>query len=256
MDKKKLMVTMGFAFLAITLVMGQAQVQSYSVISGSWNKEQSFGNNPSMENLYSDMRIKFGRLGEEVNLTLEDIDGTIYLNENFTMGTLYDEGVAFKNMYMRYDAYNDEVELKESLDSDVVQAMLKHPVYSCSVNGNDYFYALYTDEDGNSQKGYLTPVVTGEGYNLFVKHKKVFKEGKVARNSLEKSFPHRFLDRTEYYVSRAGESPVFMKTKKSEVLSMFSEEDQKAIKDYIKDKRPNVNDDQDLLNLFMYANTL
>lgn len=209
-----------------------------------------------MENLYSDMRIKFGRLGEEVNLTLEDIDGTIYLNENFTMGTLYDEGVAFKNMYIRYDAYNDEVELKESLDSDVVRSMLKHPVYSCSVNGNDYYYAIYTDEDGVSQKGYLTPVVTGEDYNLFVKHKKVFKEGKQARNSLEKSFPHRFLDKTEYYVSRTGETPVFMKTKKSDVLSLFSEEDQKAIKDYFKDKRPNVNDDTDLLNLFTYANTL
>ena len=254
---KRLIVTLGFVVLMVTTTLGQARVQSYSVISGTtWNKEQSFGNNPSMENLYNDMRTKFGRMGEEVNLTLEDIDGTIYLNENFTMGTLYDEGVAFKKLYMRYDAYNDEIELKESLDSDLVRAMVKHPVFSCSVNGNDYYYALYTDEDGVSQKGYLTPVVTGEDYNLFVKQKKVFKEGKEARNSLEKSFPHRFLDRTEYYVSKPGETPVFMKTKKSDVLSMFSEKDQKAIKDYFKDKRPNMNDNDDLFNLFTYANTL
>lgn len=253
----KLFVAAGCVWFVVMTAAGQAKVQSYSVISGvTWNKEQSFGNNPSMENLYNDMRVKFGRMGEEVNLTLEDIDGTIYLNENFTLGTLYDEGVAFKKLYMRYDAYNDEVELKESLGTDVVRSMLKHPVYSCSMNGNDYYYAIYTDEDGNSQKGYLTPVVTGEGYNLFVKHKKVFKEGKEARNSLEKSFPHRFLDRTEYYVSRSGEAPVFMKTKKSDVLSMFSDEDQNAIKGYIKEKRPNVNDSADLQNLFTYANTL
>lgn len=246
-------------FVVFGFAVGMAQnkiIQPWGVIQSARNPDQAFGNNPSMENLYNDMRIKFGRLGEEVNLTLEDIDGTIYLNENFTLGTLYDEGVAFKKLYIRYDAYNDEVELKESLGSDVVRSMLKHPVYSCSVNGNEYHYIMYTDEDGESQKGYLTPLVAGGDYTLFVKHRKVFKEGKEARNSLEKSFPHRFLDRTEYYVSRTGEMPVFMKTKKSDVLSMFSDEDRDAVKDYIKDKRTNVNDDADLLNLFAYANTL
>ncbi|MFD2101647.1 hypothetical protein [Flagellimonas iocasae] len=246
-------------FMVLGMSLGLAQnkiIQPWNVILTPPNREQAWGNNPSLENLYNDMRVKFGRLGEEVNLTLEDIDGTIYLNENFTLGTLYDEGVAFKKLYMRYDAYNDEVELKENLGSDVVRSMVKHPMYSCAVNGNEYYYSVYIDEDGVSQKGYLTPIVKGEEYTLLVKHRKVFKEGKAARNSLEKSFPHRFLDKTEYYVSVMGEPAVFMKTKKAEVLSLFSEEDQKAIKDYFKDRRPNVNDDHDLLNLFTYANTL
>ncbi|MBO0321719.1 hypothetical protein J0X14_05385 [Muricauda sp. CAU 1633] len=214
------------------------------------------GNNPAMMNLYSDMRMKFGRMGEEVNLTLDDIDGTIYLNENFTLGTLYEDGVAFKKLYLRYDAYNDEVELKESIDANVVRAMVQHPRYSCSVNGNDYLFVEYFEEDGTLKEGYLSPLVSGGDYVLFVKNIKVFKEGKPAKTSLDNSFPHRFLDRTEYYVSVNGKSPVLMKTKKSDVLSLFAEEDQKAIKDYMKDKRPNVKDVDDLRNLFAYGNSL
>ncbi len=242
---------------ALNLVMAQNKIiQPWGVIQGARNPNQAFGNNPSMENLYSDMRVKFVRMGEEVTLTLEDIDGTIYLNENFTLGPLFEKGEEFKKLYMRYDAYNDEIELKESLGTDLVRSMVKHPIYSCSINGDDYYYFSYIDEDGNPQKGYLTPVVTGEEYTLFVKHIKVFKEGKPAKTSLDNSFPHRFLDKTEYYVSQAGDMPVFVKTRKSDVLSIFSEEDQKAIKSYIKEKRPNVKDGDDLLNLFAYANTL
>jgi hypothetical protein len=254
---RKLVFTVALVvFIATDFLAQNKIIQPWGVSPGEYTKLEEFGNNPASMFFYSDMRIKFGRLGEEVNLTLDDIDGTIYLNENFTLGTLYDEGEAFKKLYMRYDAYNDEVELKESLDSDVVRSMLKHPIYSCSVNGNEYYYSTYIDEDGNSQKGYLTPVVTGEDYTLLVKHRKVFKEGKPAKTSLDNSFPHRFLVKTEYYVSRNSETPVFMKTRKSDVLSMFSEQDQKVIKGYMKDKRPNVGDHQDLLNLFAYGNSL
>ncbi|MEZ4811527.1 MAG: hypothetical protein R2819_14300 [Allomuricauda sp.] len=214
------------------------------------------GNNPSTMNLYSDMRAKFGRLGEEVKLTLDDIEGSIYTNENFTLGTLYENGEAFKNLYLRYDAYNDEVELKETSDTDLVRAMVKHPAYSCNMNGEDYYYLGYKDEDGVSKEGYLTPLVSGRDYVLFVKRIKVFKEGKPAKTSLDKGFPHRFLDKTEYYVSIKGDLPVYMKTKKSEVLSLFEEEDQKAVGKYIKEKHVNVGKEDDVVNLFTFANTL
>lgn len=214
------------------------------------------GNNPAMMDLYNDMRMKFGRLGEEVKLTLDDIDGSIYPNENFTLGTLYEDGEAFKKLYMRYDAYNDEVELKEAKDDDIVRAMVQHPKYSCSMNGEVYQFIGYKNEDGESKRGYLMPLTAGENYALFMKQIKVFKEGKPAKTSLDNSFPHRFLDKTEFYVSKSGDVPVFVKTRKSSILSLFSDEDQKTMKNYIRDKRPNLNDKDDLQNLFAYANAL
>ncbi|WP_141673192.1 hypothetical protein [Allomuricauda sp. CP2A] len=214
------------------------------------------GNNPAMMDLYNDMRMKFGRMGEEVNLTLDDIDGTIYLNEDFTLGALYEDGVAFKRLYLRYDAYNDEVELKESADSDVVRAMVKHPKYSCSINNDKFVYTDYLNEDGETVSGYLQPLVYGEGYVLYERQIKVFKEGKPAKTSLDNSFPHRFLDKTEYFVSADGEAPKFMKTKKSDVLSVFPDDQYGAMKKYVKGKRIDFDDSRDLMNLFAYANTL
>ncbi|MEW2922880.1 hypothetical protein AB1A65_15505 [Muricauda sp. ANG21] len=214
------------------------------------------GNNPAMMDLYNDMRMKFGRMGEEVNLTLEDIDGTIYLNEDFMLGALFEDGKIFKRLYLRYDAYNDEVELKESIEDDVVHAMVKHPKYSCSIDDDKYVYINYVGEDGAMQSGYLQPLSYGGDYILYEKQIKVFKEGKPAKTSLDNSFPHRFLDKTEYYVSTNGGAPKYLKTKKSDVLSLFSNDEYSEMKKYVKSKRLDFGDSRDLMNLFAYANTL
>ena len=227
-----------------------------ALLKSDHGEQAGLGNNPAMMDLYNEMRTKFGRMGEEVNLTLDDIDGTIYTNEAFVLGALYENGVAFKHLYLRYDAYNDEVELKEALDSDIVRAMVKHPMYSCSINNEKLLYMGYKNDDGEKVEGYLKPLVSEGDYFLYEKQVKVFKEGKPAKTSLDKGFPHRFLDRTEYYVSVNGNVPRYLKGKKSEVLSLFDDEDQKDIKQYLKEKRVNFGDSMDLMNLFAYANNL
>ncbi|MBO0321718.1 hypothetical protein J0X14_05380 [Muricauda sp. CAU 1633] len=262
---KRNLIGLFMIFAAVTAINAQGNIHSAGE-GGVFISERlgllkngqggGLGNNPAMMNLYNDIRMKFGRMGEEVNLNLGDIEGSIYPNENFVIGTLYEDGVAFKKIHMRYDAYNDEVELKETKDDDLVRAMVQHPIYSCSMNGNQYYYLVYQDEDGHQKEGYLTPVFSGNYYALFVQQKKVFKEGKPAKTSLDNSFPHRFVDRTEYYFSKGGDIPIYMKTRKSDIITLFPEEDQKTIKSYMKDKRPNLNDKNDLQNLFAYASTL
>lgn len=237
--------------------MGQYGVtQAWGTDRGIHGSVQAVTQNNFMENFSSTLGAKFGYNGKEGNLVGGDVQGTIYHNENFTLGTLYVNGKEIRKMYLRYDAYNDEIELKDALGSEEIKAMVKNPVYYCSIAKEEYYYLGYTDEDGNQKNGYLVPLVIGDAYTLFIKHQKVYKKGKQASTSLDASFPSRFTDNTEYYVSKADKAPVHMKTKKADVLSLFSEDDQKAIKDYFKEKRPNVKDDNDLLNLFTYANTL
>ena len=214
------------------------------------------GNNPWMMDLYNDMRTKLGVMGEEVNLTLEDIDGTIYLDESFQLGALREDGVVFKRMYMRYDAFNDEIELRESPDAKITRAMVKNQKYSCSLNGSKFDYLQYRNDEGKLVEGYLEPLVNGEEYVLYRKQLKIFKEGKPAKTSLDRGFPHRFLDKTEYYLSVNGNAPQYFKTKKSEVLALFPNKDQKVIKQFIKEKQLNIGESLGLTNLFAYANTL
>ncbi|MER3374438.1 MAG: hypothetical protein RIM83_07340 [Allomuricauda sp.] len=254
---KKMHLIILFAILFAPNCMGQYGVaQAWGTDRGLHGTTQALTNNNFIENLSSTMGAKFGFKGVGGNLAEGDIEGTIYLNENFILGTLYVNDKEVKKMYMRYDAYNDEIELKDALNSEEIKAMVKHPVYSCSLDGDEYYYLGYTNEVGGEKKGYLVPIVIGDAYTLFIKYQKVYKKGKQASTPLDASFPPRFLDKAEYYVSVNNESPFFMKTKKSEVISIFPKQDQSAIKKYIKEKRLKAGDHNDLRNLFTYANTL
>ena len=59
-----------------------------------------------------------------------------------------------------------------------------------------------------------------------------------------------------FYVSTNGGAPKYLKTKKSDVLSLFSDDDYSEIKKYVKGKHLDFGDSRDLMNLFAYANTL
>ncbi|MFD2101649.1 hypothetical protein [Flagellimonas iocasae] len=263
---KSVVLTFAISVFALSYLSAQGNIHSPGeggvftqdrlALMKTYAEEADLGNNPWMMDLYSDMRTKMGRLGEEVNIDLADIEGTIYLNETFQLGGLYQNGVVFKRIYMRYNAYNDEVELKIDPKSENTYAMIKNKEYSCSFGGDDFVYTDYVNEDHETVEGYLSPLVRGGEYVLYQKRVKTFKEGKAAKTSMERGFPHRFLDDTEYYVSVNGSVPKFIKSKKSEVLSVFSEEDQKKVKQFIRDKQIDLGDSLGLTNLFAYANTL
>jgi len=200
--------------------------------------------------------MKFAKMGAEVSLTLDDIEGTIYLNENFNLGTLAYDGQAFKKLHMRYDAYNDEVEIKESTTTEEVQALIKDPELSCLLNGSTFIFARMTDAGGGERGGYLIPLYEGEKYSLYERRLKEFKEGKPAKTSHGTSFPHRFVDAVEYYIEIGSGTPQFLKPKKKDLITVFGKKYEKTIKGFVKDKRISANEKGDLVELIAFANTL
>jgi len=243
-----------FIGILITVNAQRKIVQPWGVSGDVWDGSKALGNNPSSENFYSDMRMKFAKMGEEVKLTLDDIEGTIYLDEQFYLGTLFLEGKAFKKLQLRYDAYNDEMELKESTAPGEVKALVKDPGLSCSLNGTTYIYTSMTGKNDTQRRGYLIPLYEGKRYRLYERKIKDFKEGKQAKTSHGTSFPNRFVDENEFYVTTDGGIPEILPAKKSEIISIFGKE--KAIKKFIRDKKIDVSKASDLVNLFAYVNTL
>ncbi len=249
-------------FLVLTCVCGvevnaqRKTIQPWGVSSGLWDHSKSLGNNPSSENFYSDMRMKFAEMGEEVKLTLDDIEGTIYLNGQFAIGTLFYEGEAFKKLQLRYDAYNDEMELKESAGSEEVKALVKDPGLSCSLNGTTFIYTAMTGKNDTRRNGYLIPLYEGKTFRLYERKIKDFKEGKQAKTSHGTSFPNRFVDNNEFYSNKENSIPKILPAKKSEIIPIFGEEKEKTIKKFIRDKKIDLSKAGDLVNLFAFANTL
>ena len=235
---------------------GVYTAERLAILKGPHGETGGIGNNPSMLNLYSDMRIRFGDLGEEVSLSLDDIEGSIYLQDDFTLGVLYDKEEPFKKLYLRFDAYSDEVQLKHYKESQKIEALLKSQNLSCVIGGERFIYTTYKGVDGNQEKGYLIALHIGDDYSLYIKREKIFKEGKKAKTSLQNSFPHRFQDNSEFYFAYGDMEPVFFKPKKKEVLSLFDQSDDIRIKKYAKENRVDFRSIDDLINLFKYMNSL
>ncbi|WP_273565935.1 hypothetical protein [Maribacter halichondriae] len=255
------------AFMVVDAMMAQGNIHSpgeggvftperYALLKSDRGELGGLGNNPNMMNLYSDMRIKFAKMGEEVRLTLDDIYGSIYLDDQFRLGTLYDNGVAYKKLHMRYDAYNDEFEIKETGTSESVHALIKHSAISCSLEGDTFIYYEYGDNKNMTKEGYLIVLYSGMAYKLYQRNMKVFKEGKQAKTSHGTSFPHRFIEETEFFVSKNGEMPKFLYPKKSEVLSFLGKDKEKTLKKFIKDKKINLMRRKDLIDLFSFSDQL
>lgn len=247
---------MCFTWQGIVFGQGEGGVFTSERLAALKTGEGALGNNPQMMNLYNDLRMKFAKMGEEIALGLDDIEGSIYLNENFEVCTLYYEGVAFKKVRMRYDAYNDEMEIREANAMEDVKALVKYAKLSASLNGDTFVYEKYKNSDSEVADGYLITIYPGEVYQLYQRRAIVFKEGKPAKTSLGTSFPNRFIENVSYYMGSNDSLPNQMLLRKAALLKSFGEGHQKEIKDFIQDKRIDINDKKGLINLFAFANSL
>ena len=216
-----------------------------------------FGNNPASENFYNQMRDKFAALGVEQQLKLDDIKGSIYINDAFEPGSILFKGEEDRKMYMRYNAFNDEFEIKNSnLKEDKTLALLKSQNISCELNGHLYSYMVLLDKKGERGQAYLKEIASLGRYRLFAQHKKLFKEGKPAKTSHSVAFPHRFVDETNYYLALDGAVPVYVPTKKKDFLALFSAGHQPQVKKFIKEKSIDLKTKMGLINVVTFAGNL
>lgn len=216
-----------------------------------------FGNNPASENFYNQMRDKLADLGIDQKLGLEDIEGSIYIKENFELGEVRFKGKKERNMYMRYNAFNDEFEIKNSnLEGDKVLALLKSINISCVLGENEYVYQDFLYKKGSRGQGYLKLIYSSEHYQLFEQTGKRFKEGKRAKTSHVVSFPHRFVDEVGYYIQVDDGLPKYVSSKKKELIGLFRAEHQQQVKSFLKTKNIDIKTRNGLVNLLAFSGNL
>tara|TARA_Y100001933_G_scaffold43527_1_gene40887 strand:+ start:4443 stop:5207 length:765 start_codon:yes stop_codon:yes gene_type:complete len=247
-------------FLVFLLVIycypqGEGGVFTQSRLAALKTGEGSLGNNPHAIEWFNELRRKTSTLGQERSISLDDIEGSVYLDVEFYNGTVYYLNEEYQNFPMRYDAYNDEIEIKRS-DSRQLQALHKSPAISCEIKGQRVVYLEYQNKDGSLSEGYLFRYFEGPSYSFYVKHAKIFKEAKQAKTSLQVSFPHRFVDDEQFYIKLADGVPTFTKPQKNQLLEIFGKNNERAVKRFIKENRLNLSNIDDMVKLVAYANAL
>ena len=228
------------------------------VFSGllTFNLQSQGNNNATVTGATQQALIDFGNRPSRATQPL-NIQGSHYFDKNFRIAKLEYFGKELNDTgYMRYNAFRDEIEMADTpsqTESDLV--LIKSADVIPLINGERYEYLPHRLESGNAYMGYLIKVFNGERDKLFLKKKKTFMEAKIARTSLENSFPPRYVESTELYISSNGDTPVKLKQSKRSLINFFGEKSDK-IKKFIKSERIKVSELNSIIKIFEFAENL
>ena len=200
--------------------------------------------------------IDFGNRSPKIAQPL-NVQGSHYFNKDFKVAKLEYFGKELNDTgYMRYNAFRDEIEMADTQyqkETDVI--LLKSADVIPLINGDRYEYLPYRLESGNAYIGYLVNIFNGENNKLYLKRKKTFMEAKIARTSLENSFPPRYVESEELYISSNGDTPVKLKQSKKSIINYFKSNSDK-IKKFIKSEKLKVSELSSVVRIFEFAENL
>ena len=163
---------------------------------------QSQGNiNNTITGATQQALIDFGNKSQRKAQPL-NVQGSHYFDNEFKLAKLEYFGKELNDTgFMRYNAFRDEIEMADTqLQNETDVILLKSADVIPLINGDRYEYLPYRLESGNAFIGYLVNIFDGKDTKLYLKRKKTFMEAKIARTSLENSFPPRYVESEELYI--------------------------------------------------------
>lgn len=190
-------------------------------------------------------------------IDLDKFQGSPYTSNIFipTMLKYNDEVVG--SIYYRYNALNEEVEIKKtSSEEEVYQALVKDKEISLIVNGKPLSFKTFITEKKATTNGYLTLIQKGEQYDLYERTHVKFTEGQPAQNSFVAAVPSRFSKFTEYYFQKDGVNRIDqIPQKNKKLIKLVDDSEKEALKIFLKENNLNIKSETDLMQVFDYLNS-
>ena len=201
-----------------------------------------------LANLYEKLKNRL----EKGTSPISKIKGSPYFDNKFKIsevnyfGTLLNEKI-----YLRYNAFSDEMEISLDSTSDSENILIKNNKVFCAIEGKTYRYLGFKSENNPPGVGYLEELFNGEIFNLYERKIKVYMEATVARTSLERSFPARFISKTEYYYSVNNKELNQIKLSKRKILSNLKSYSD-LIKSFLGSYDVKLKSSNDLIEMFKF----
>ena len=225
-----------------------------SIIINHFNFSQSIGANgvrsdSRINDLFEDLKNRV----KKQSITSINIKGSPYFNESFELAEIeYFGKILNDKVYLRYNAYNDEMEMSfNSSSTDSNNILIKNNKVSCVINNKKFKYLGFTPENSNPIIGYLSILYLGNSLTLYERKKKIYMQATKARTSLERSFPARYTDKIEYYFSINNGSIFEIKINKKDVFRKLNSYGE-SIKKYLSFNKIKIRSKEDLLGLFKF----
>lgn len=186
---------------------------------------------------------------------LKNAKGTPYASNKFAPTILFYNNEKVGNLYYRYNALNEEVEIKKSIIEKGNSALINDKKIHILVNGKKLAFNTFVTSKKRTTNGYLTELVTGKNYDLYRRTTVKFTEGVPAQNSFVAAVPAKFSQFTEYYIQKKGVNRIDeVLSKNSKLLKMLDVSEKAKVKTYIKANKLNAKNEADLIQIFMFLN--
>jgi hypothetical protein len=177
-----------------------------------------------------------------------DVKGSPYLSDKFTSAII---SPLNKTYSVRYNAFNDEMEVKDSNGEILIMNKTTQDYIIKMTATNQVFKILKSPL--NEKLGYYSVVSENQNISLYKKLGKKIKKGKAGSYaSLEKS-PDQFVKTKTVYYFLQKDSKTLQKfpTNKKELLTLF-DSNKDDLKNFIKKNKIKFNKDEGLNELIIY----
>lgn len=223
-----------------------------TIVSAQYSNLENFSQQGRGGELFASMRKK-----RDVSNDLPTV-GSIYINDEFQPCEIYYKEDVVGNFYYRHNAFNDEIEIKETEYADEEESSLatvKELRVINKVDGRELSLSTYKNRDETIKNGYLYTLVEGEKYSLYYRNRVRFKEGVKAVNSMVRSTSNKFNHYTDFYIVNGDEPLANYFSGKSKDIEPFISDDLEKAKAYMRDNKLSYKKTDDLAQLFEYLNS-
>lgn len=187
------------------------------------------------------------------NAKVEKVSGSPYANDNFfdAQITIMDTVVTVP---VKYNVVLDEMEFKKD-DKTYALVAKENTVVKMVTSKVNYSYLKYSF-DGTTKKGFLIKKTTNNNVNFYLKEVITYVPYKDAVNAYSQPIPaHYRKDSDIFFIGIADGNIAEMPTKKKELLKMFPN-NEKEIETFLKTNKISFKDEEDLILLVNYLDTL
>ena len=184
------------------------------------------------------------------------VQGSQYYNDEFELSDLKYFGNKMESIgYMRYDAYNDVIEMASTPDlerSEII--LLKNSDVIATINKKEYVFLEYDEEDIKNKKGYMIRLYDGNIYSLYQKRVKIFKEAEKTKAGITEPQPPRYVSKTDFYIQTRDQKPQLIKVSKKRLIDFFK--NQGEIKEFINKNKLKVREIESIISIIEFANKI
>jgi hypothetical protein len=181
-----------------------------------------------------------------------DVVGSPYFIETFNYGSVIVEDKESYKALMRYNAYSDEIEMKNN-DSSIT-ALMKRDYIRASFNNQTFGIFTY-EEEGGERKGYFVVLYETKNFTLLKRKKKLLKEGRQATSSYSNDTPPSFDDIEKCYLQIDGNKAISLRLKKKDVISALPDALRSKAEVYIKQNKTKLKTEKEVIMLLNHLSS-